>query len=102
MNSFPLIICLVFCLAVSFGCALQEKEAQKLLARDYATMSGQELESYYFRLNDQLAAMERQSRRGGGWREEDGATADRNPLLQNLRQRRNAVRSELGRRGLRP
>ena len=65
-------------------------------------MSDQELERYYRLLNDQLAGMERRARRSGEYRQEDGMAAEASPVVDELRQRRNAVRSELSRRDLRP
>ena len=99
MRVLKIFLCLMVAAVISSGCALQEKEAQTLLARDHHAMSDPELERYYRRLNDQLAGMERKARRSG---EDLQATAETSPLIIELRQRRNAVRSELSRRNLRP
>lgn len=99
MRALKILLCLMVSAIILSGCALQEKEVQTLLARDYHAMSDQELERYYRRLNDELAGMERTVRDRGEYRQQ---AAEANPLIVDLRQRRNAVRTELSRRNLRP
>lgn len=86
------------------------ERSAELLDKDYRTMSDQELETYYFRLNDQIARVERRSREsrvgvGAGSSSvrlgvSTGVTE--REVAADLRERRNSVRQELSRRDLRP
>ncbi|NIQ92909.1 MAG: hypothetical protein GWO11_00885 [Desulfuromonadales bacterium] len=101
-----LIVLLLFC-----GCApTTAQRTEELLLKDYKTMSDAELETYYFRLNDQIARVERRSRDtrvgigvGSAPVRLGVSTGVRAPqVAEDLRERRNEVRTELSRRGLRP
>lgn len=69
------------------GCASREARVEALLATDIPALTDNELETHYRRLNDLIA-------RGG----DTLSPAE----IEALRNRRNAVRQDLGLRGLRP
>lgn len=79
------VLCL--CLFVCGGCVSRESRVEALLATDSPALSDKELDAHYRRLNDLIA-------RGG-----DTISPTE---IEALRNRRNAVRQELGLRGLRP
>lgn len=94
------------------GCAATSQRSNELLTVHYLGLPDSDLQSHYRQLNDQIAAEER-SRRGGtsigigifnspvavGVSQHLGAGPT---LAEDLRERRNQVRSELDRRGLLP
>ncbi len=92
------------------GCASTAQRTQELLDKNHVAMSDDELLQYNFQLNDQIAREERDARgtsvgvglgRGPvGVGVSTGVTT--RPLAGDLRDRRNEVRAELSRRGLRP
>lgn len=92
------------------GCAGTSARTGELLKQDYQTMADQELLTYYFRLNDQIARVERESRGTsvglgvgtGPVRVGVSQGVSRGTIADDLRERRNQVRAELSRRGLRP
>lgn len=107
---FPLAIVGLVVLALICGCASSTaKRSDELLVKDYKAMSDEELETYYFRLNDQIARVERKTRdtnigEGIGNSPVQVTTStgvEEVPMSQALRDRRNEVRQELSRRGLR-
>ncbi len=106
-----LMVLLLFPLLMA-GCASTGKRTGELLAVNHQNLSDTDLQSYYRQLNDQIALEER-GRRGGTW---VGVGVGSSPVsvgvsqqvgggpvvAEELRERRNAVRSELDRRGLLP
>jgi hypothetical protein len=94
------------------GCAASSQRSNELLTVNYLGLPDSDLQSYYRQLNDQIAAEER-SRRGGtsigigifnspvavGVSQQVGGGTT---VAEDLRERRNQVRSELDRRGLLP
>lgn len=108
-RSWGLLGCILLLLV--WGCASTGARADRsaeLLAKDYASMSNAELQTYYYQLNDQLARVERAAagtRTGvadGSYSVRGGVSGDvSGPTVANeLRDRRNEVRTELSRRGL--
>jgi hypothetical protein len=100
-------------LLLVWGCAssgARTDRSPELLAQSYATMSDEELQTYYYQLNDQIAKVERSTtgtRAGVGdgsypVRAEVSGEVSRQTVADELRDRRNEVRTELSRRGLRP
>ncbi|MBE0597371.1 MAG: hypothetical protein IH614_08885, partial [Desulfuromonadales bacterium] len=57
-----LILGSLFLLLFTVGCAGQGARTDELLAQDYRQMSDQELLTYYYRINDQIARVEREGR----------------------------------------
>ncbi|MFO7983353.1 MAG: hypothetical protein R6V08_07885 [Desulfuromonadales bacterium] len=107
---FPLAVVSLVMLVLICGCASSTaKRSDELLLKDYQSMSDDELETYYFRLNDQIARVERKTRdtnvgEGIGNSPVKVTTStgvEEVPMSQALRDRRNEVRQELSRRGLR-
>ena len=102
-----LLLCLALLVA---GCAGTSARTEELLAKDYRTMGDQELLTYYYQLNDQIARAERATRGTtfgvgiGTGNVGVGATQGigRPVIAGELRERRNEVRAELTVRGLRP
>lgn len=106
-----LLVLLLFPVLVA-GCAGSGKRTGELLVVNHLSLNDAELQSYYRQLNDQLALVERGQRGGtrigvgiggspvqvGVSRQVGGRTAG----AEELRERRNAVRAELDRRGLLP
>ncbi len=92
------------------GCASKTARSEELLAKDHKTLSDADLESYYFQLNDEIARVERSSsgtRVGigiGSYPVHVGVSSGvpGRSTADELRDRRNEVREELKRRGLRP
>jgi hypothetical protein len=92
------------------GCAGVGARTQDLLARDYHAMSDVELQTYFYQLNDQIAGEERAARGTsvgvgvGSGPVSVGVSQGvmRGRIAEDLRERRNEVRAELTRRGLRP
>lgn len=92
------------------GCAGVGARTQDLLAQDYHAMNDMEIQTYFYQLNDQIAREERAARGtsvgvgvGAGPVSvgvSQGVTRGR--IADDLRDRRNEVRTELARRGLRP
>lgn len=92
------------------GCAGIGARTQDLLAQDYHAMNDLEIQTYFYQLNDQIAYEERAARgtsvgAGAGTGPvsvgvSKGVTRGR--IAEDLRERRNEVRAELARRGLRP
>lgn len=94
------------------GCAASSQRSNELLTVNYLSLADSDLQSYYRQLNDQIAAEER-SRRGGtsigigifnspvavGVSQHVGSGVT---VAEDLRARRNQVRSEIDRRGLFP
>ncbi|MHB1397760.1 MAG: hypothetical protein ACYDAI_05505 [Trichloromonadaceae bacterium] len=94
------------------GCAATSQRSNELLTVNYLSLADSDLQSYYRQLNDQIATEER-SRRGGtsigigifnspvavGVSQQVGSGAT---VAEDLRERRNQVRSEIDRRGLFP
>lgn len=100
-------------LLLVWGCAstgARTDRSPELLAKSYAAMSDAELQTYYYQLNDQIAKVERSatgSRGGAGGgsypvRAEVSGKASGQTVADQLRDRRNEVRTEMSRRGLRP
>lgn len=90
-------------LLLAWGCATTGARSNELLARDYSAMPNQELQTYYLQLNDQIARVERQNSGGpsaGAGRPGDMTAAG--TTIDSLRDRRNAVRAEMAKRGLLP
>lgn len=97
-------------LLLTASCAGTGARTQELLERNHQTMNDQELIAYYYQLNDQIAREERGSTGtsvgfgigrgpiGVGV----GQGVSRGRIAEDLRDRRNEVRTELTRRGLRP
>jgi hypothetical protein len=103
----------LFILLLVWGCAstgARTDRSAELLAKSYATMSDAELQTYYFQLNDQIARVERSAtgtRVGAGvgsYPVRAGVSGEvpRQTVADELRDRRNLVRTEMSRRGLRP
>lgn len=92
------------------GCTGTGARTEELLSQDYTIMADQELQTYYYRLNDQIARVERQSRGTtlgvgigtGPVRVGASQGVSRGTIADDLRERRNQVRTELTTRGLRP
>lgn len=94
------------------GCAATSQRSNELLTVNYLSLPDSDLQSYYRQLNDQIASEER-SRRGGtsigigifnspvavGVSQQVGSGVT---VAEDLRARRNQVRSEIDRRGLFP
>lgn len=97
-------------LLLASGCASSSSRTAELLGREYAVMSDAELEAYYLQLNDEIARTEREAtgtRVGvgvGSYPVHIGASTgvSRGSVAEELRERRNEVRLEMTRRGLRP
>lgn len=98
-------------LVTTAGCAgTTARQTGELLAQDYRTMSDQELQTYFYRLNDQIARVERQARGTsvgvglgtGPVRVGASQGVTRGTIAEDLRERRNEVRGEMSRRGLMP
>lgn len=97
-------------LLLTASCAGTSARTQELLEKQYQTMNDQELIAYYYQLNDQIAREERASTgtsvglgvgRGPiGVGVSQGVSRGR--IAEDLRDRRNQVRTELTRRGLQP
>ena len=92
------------------GCAGVGARTQDLLAKDYHSMNDMEIQTYFYQLNDQIA---REERAAGGTSVGVGVGTGpvsvgvsqgvmRGRIAGDLRDRRNEVRAELARRGLRP
>lgn len=93
----------ILLLLALFGCATTGATTRALLARNYASMSNTQLQTYFRHLNDQIAREERAAS-GGGF-SYGGTTAKRAPLpprVRALQSRRNRVWQELRKRGLMP
>lgn len=103
--SLLIIVVVVF----AFGCANKTKE---LLAVDYQKMSDDDLLRYFYRLNDEIERLEKQSgpqvgigiggfggHIGGGVGISSGSTAN---TAEELRARRIDVRMDLKKRGIVP
>jgi len=94
-----LIALLLFC-----SCSLtgtRRDVSEQLLARDYVSMSDQELQTYYYQLSDQIAKEQRAARTRGGTaaaqeRRDSSVLTD----TDQLRDRWNLVRTELRMRGV--
>lgn len=94
------------------GCATSSQRTNELLTVNYLSLPDSDLQSYYRQLNDQIATEER-GRRGGT---SIGIGIFNSPVAvgvsqhvgngvtvaEDLRARRNQVRSEIDRRGLFP
>jgi hypothetical protein len=98
-------------LLLVWGCASTGARADRsaeLLAKTYASMSNAELQTYYYQLNDQLARVERAAAgarmgvAGGSAPDRGGESGEvsQPTVADQLRDRRNEVRTELSRRGL--
>lgn len=100
---------IVVALFLVFGCANKTKE---LLAEDYQKMSNDDLLRYFYRLNDEIERIEKQSgpqvsigiggfgsHTGGGVGVSSGSTGY---TAEELRARRIDVRMDLKKRGLVP
>jgi hypothetical protein len=100
----------VLALLLLAGCAGVGARTQDLLSQDYHAMNDMEIQTYFYQLNDQIA---REERAAGGTSVgvgvgtgpvsvgvSQGVTRAR--TAEDLRDRRNEVRAELARRGLRP
>lgn len=114
-------LCLfALCLLLSVGivsCAGKTRK-QELLAQDHTQMSDEDVLLYYYQLNDEIETSERSTTGsavsfgvgrgsyGGGSRRHGGigvsSGGSRNTVATELRERRNLVRLELGRRNLTP
>lgn len=99
-----------FLLLLTAACVGTGARTRDLLARDHQTMNDQELIAYYYQINDQIAREERSSTGTsvglGVGRGPIGVGisqgVSRGTVAEELRDRRNEVRTELTRRGLRP
>lgn len=86
------------------SCALlgpRRDVSAELLAKDYVSMSDQELQTYHHQLSDQIAKMQRAARAKG---DATAAEGRRDPSVvtetDQLRDRWNLVRTELRTRGV--
>ena len=101
---------LLSAVVVLSACAGTGARTQDLLQRDYRGMNDEELLTYYYQVNDQIAREERGATGssvgvgvgGGPFRVGVGTGLTRVPIAEELRERRNEVRAELHRRGLSP
>jgi hypothetical protein len=104
-----LLVLIVAAIGLAFGCADNSKA---LLGEDYLKMSNDDLQRYYYRLNDEIESQEKQSgpqvgigiggiggHIGGGI---GVGTGGRGYTAEDLRARRVEVRMELKKRGLTP
>lgn len=101
---------LLFLLVFLAACASTTgARSEALLHQDYHTLSDEELQTYYLQLNDQIARVERQARDtrvGVGIGSSPlhvgvSTGVTEHTVAEDLRERRNEVRQELSRRGLR-
>ena len=112
-NIFMALLVVLMFLVVLPGCAGSSRTAE-LLATEYMTMADDDLQLYYYQLEDQIVADERKTtggsvsigvgggsygRRGGIGMSSGGTTQATAP---ELRDRRNEVRLELQKRGITP
>jgi hypothetical protein len=92
------------------GCAPHARRTAELLEQNYQEMTDEQLLHYYYQLNDQIARVERAQRGtsiGVGYGRAPvsvgvGTGVSRGVVAEDLRDRRNEVRTELALRDLRP
>lgn len=104
------IIISAFWVLLLLACAGTGRHTEELLQKDYRAMANPELLTYYYQLNDQIARVERQATGtsvglgvgSGPVRVGVSQGIGRGVIAEDLRDRRNEVRSELTVRGVRP
>ena len=100
------------------GCADHSARTQELLAEDYHSLSNDNLTLYYYKLEDQIKAVERQrsgssislglgmgsygSGSGGSGGVDVTTRGSKQDVATNLRDRRNEVKLEMQHRNLKP
>lgn len=95
---------------IMIGCSSHASRTNELLEQDYKAMPDEQLLHYYYQLNDQIARVESSQRGtsiGVGYGRAPvsigvGTGVARGAVAEELRERRNEVRTELASRGLRP